>query len=65
MEFTFTGELYIDPSDLTEMKRLMNEEDAPFSEAFDEVVSGWDDCDYYLACYIKDQVEEFILMEMR
>lgn len=59
MEFEFEGTIYIEADDLQEMKRLTREGKSA-EEAFAYVSSGWDDREYYLAGYIKDEVIDFI-----
>lgn len=63
MEFEATFEVWVEPSDLQEMKRLIQKEGAPPHAAFHQVASGWEDSDYYLSPYIEDSVIEFLLKE--
>lgn len=56
MEFEFTGSIYVEESDLAEMCLLCKEEGYTPLKAFNEVSKGWDDCDYYMADFIEDDV---------
>lgn len=59
MEFEYTASIWIEPQDLRKMyKRVKNGE--KFSDVFDEIMAGYDDCDYYACDYVKDQVHEEI-----
>lgn len=49
MEFNFVGSVYVEPSDLREMKRRMKMEGMSAEQAFETVSRGWEDEDYYLA----------------
>ena len=59
MEFKYTSSITIDEYD---MDRICNDVKGgrDFSDAFDDVVSGYDDCDYYHMSDIYDSVKEEI-----
>lgn len=55
MEFEFTGSLFIEENDLEKMCELCRKGYTP-RKAFNEVVNGWDNCDYAMAGLIEDDV---------
>ena len=55
MYFEFTERLYVSTSDLEEMVRLVKEGCSP-EDAFDNVATCWNDCKYYCADFVKDDV---------
>lgn len=55
MEFEFTGIFHVSTGDLEEMVKLVKDGYSP-ENAFDDVVSGWDDFEYYSASYVKEDV---------
>ena len=59
MEFKYTSIIIIDEND---MDRIYNDVKSgrDFGDAFDDVVSGYDDCDYYHMGDIYDDVEKEI-----
>lgn len=59
MEFKYTSSIIIDDND---MNRICNEVKSgeDFSDAFDDVMSEYDDCDYYHIDDIYDSVKEEI-----
>lgn len=59
MEFTYTSTIIIDDDD---MNRICNEVKGgrDFNDAFEYVISGYDDCDYYHMGDIYDDVKEEI-----
>lgn len=57
MEFEYTTTILVEESDLEVMcKHVKNGED--FDDVFDDVMSSYDDCDYYASDNIYDQVKE-------
>lgn len=60
MEFKFEGTIYVEDCDLEEMKQLMKTEGMSAEEAFEKVSIEWDDEDYYLSPYIREDVIAFI-----
>lgn len=57
MDFEYTSIIRIENDDL---ERICNriENGRTFDEAFDSVMAGYDDCDYYNCDYIRDDVEK-------
>lgn len=60
MEFKFEGTIYIGDCELEEMKQLMKTKGMSAEEAFERVSAGWDNEDYYLSPYIREDVIAFI-----
>lgn len=60
MLFDVKTELWVEESDLKKMKRLVDEGISP-EEAFDNVSCGWDDCDYVLCDFVKDEIIEYFM----
>ena len=57
MEFEYTATIFIEESELETMcKRVRKGED--FADVFYDVISGYDDCDYYASDRIYNQVKE-------
>lgn len=55
MEFEYMECVYIDPSDLRQMYvRVKHGEE--FSDVFNDIMCGYDDCVYYTCYNVKDQV---------
>ena len=55
MEFEYMDCIYIEPSDLREMYVRVKHGET-FSNVFDDIMSGYDDCIYYACGMVKDQV---------
>lgn len=57
MEFEYTGTIFIEERDLERMcERVRNGEN--FGDVFYDVISDYDDCDYYASDHIYDKVRE-------
>ena len=57
MDFEYTATIFIDETDLEEMcKRVRKGE--KFGNVFYDIISGYDNCDYYASDRIYDQVKE-------
>ena len=64
MEFEFTTTIYISNDDLKEMY-LKVKEGENFDDVFEDIMSAYEDEDYYNSHYIYDQVEEEINRRLR
>ena len=54
-EFTITDAIWVDRTDFNEMKKLVRN-GANCEQAFEKVASGWDDYEWSMRNYIKDDV---------
>jgi len=57
MEFEYTAMIFIEESDLETICEWVKR-GADFSDAFDTVMSSYDDCDYYASDHIFNQVKK-------
>ena len=57
MEFEYTTTIFIDETDLERMCQRVKKGEK-FGDVFYDVISGYDDCDYYASDYIYDKVKE-------
>ena len=60
MDFEFRSSIYISEEDLEELAQAVREGQS-FDDAYDELVCGWDDCDYGCSGYIAEAVEAEVL----
>lgn len=56
MEFEYTSSIYVQENDLVEMCSLCKNKGYSPREAYKEVSTSWDDCDYYASDLIADDV---------
>lgn len=56
MEFEYTSSIYVEENDLVQMCLLCKNAGYTPREAFNEVCERWDNCDYYAADFIEDDV---------
>ena len=54
-EFTITDVIDVDKTDFNEIKKLVRD-GLNYEQAFEEVASGWDDYEWNMRNYIKDDV---------
>lgn len=54
-EFTITDAIYVNKTDFNEMKKLVRD-GANYEQAFEEVASRWDDYEWSMRSYVKDDV---------
>lgn len=59
VEFNANVTMFVNPEDIKDIYIQMKQ-NISFDEAFDLVVAGWDDYDYYLSDNIKEQVKDYI-----
>ena len=59
MEFEYTATFFIESADLRRMYLLVKE-GVDFDIAFDMITAEMDDCDYFCADCVRDQVKEEI-----
>ncbi len=64
MDFEYTSIVHIESSDLRKMY-LYVKNGGDFGDVFDEVMSGYDDEDYYNSGNVFEQVEKEILRRIR
>lgn len=56
MEFEYTAEIYICPQDLEQMYKYVKN-GGDFANIFEDIMSGYDDCEYYNCSYIYEDVK--------
>lgn len=59
MDFEFTSYIYIESQDLRQMY-LRVKKGEKFLAVFNDIMSGYDDCDYYNSMFIAEDVEKEI-----
>lgn len=64
MEFEFTATVYISSEDLRKMY-LYVKNGGDFADIFEDIMSRYNDDDYYNSGYIYDQVQEEIFRRLR
>lgn len=57
MEFEYTTTIFIEESDLETMCKLVRKGE-DFCDVFENIISGYDDCDYYASNLVFNQVKE-------